>query len=1806
MNLSWRQLLLCGTVVAATGIIGYRLLTTAQVHAEKKVKEVKTAGKAHKKVKRRAKPEATGGETLPDGLGDMLGKCELSVPELLNLSPEEKQNVFYALLMRGEMVMSKGPAEVEKALDYFSKAVSIVPNPGEVVAAFENTLPRPIFNALLDRIQRDIQVKVGEYFAGLLPTDSKATFAETLIAEPGAEHPSKVWVPNATDDVSVGTTLWEEHADVVALNVEAKGEHCEHCLRSLHGTHVGCPACDQPLYCSQPCQIKSAEVYHAYFCKAPNAVYSAMNELRQVCKENQSSLALLVLRYVAFLLSEELRGNGAANNGPFAHYDHLRPVFRAPNDIDRTEAKILREIFSSTNKNIVECTRPGMAANSVVLSDDIYTSMKATIARCVMSSSTDDALSHMKEHGITVERTCPRLPGWVVKMGKELLKLDTAPKRIKHIQFGTLTPPEIDEVSEVEVVNRELYSILDRVPIKHGALDRRLGTSEKNSTCETCGGKLSDCAGHFGNVKLALPVFHIGFFKASLQILQDICKTCARILLTEEERSSYLKRIRMPKLDSLQRLAVVKAVHDRCRKTANCHSCGALNGLIKKVGIMKVVHEKYRSVRKQHGDAELFKRQFSHAIESNPELKMHVGKAQEDVNPLKALELFTRVTAEDCELLGLDPTYAHPRTFMWTCVPVPPSCIRPSVAMSVENGSNEDDLTVKMTEIVYTNMIIKDAIEKGAPVHMLMEDWDFLQLQCAMYINSELPGIANALQVTGKPIRGLCQRLKGKMGRFRGNLSGKRVDFSSRTVISPDPNLAIDQVAVPVYVAKTLTYPEVVTRFNLELLRQAVLNGPDQHPGANFIQSEGTAGLKRYLRFGDRKKIAREMRVGDIVERHLRDGDVVLFNRQPSLHKLSIMAHFAVVKPWRTFRFNECACTPYNADFDGDEMNLHLPQTEEARAEAIHLMGIKHNLVTPRNGQPLIAAMQDFITASHLISNRDVFYDRAEFAQCCMMMCDAALRVDLPPPTILKPVVRWTGKQVVGILMRPNHNTNVMVNLELKTRTMTKVPEGTALEMCPNDGYMLIRNSELLCGTLDKASVGGDSKGSIFYVLMRDYGVDYSIGCMSRLAKLCARWLGNRGFSIGINDVQPDIALQQQKEKLVKKGYADCDDNIAEFRMGRLQCQPGCSAEQTLEAVISGILSKIRDDVGQICLQELSRHNAPLIMQWCGSKGSKINVSQMVACVGQQIISGSRIPDGFEDRSLPHFPKHSKTPAAKGFVKNSFYSGLTPTEFFFHAVSGREGLVDTAVKTAETGYMQRRLMKALEDLSTSYDMSVRNSTGGMVQFCYGDDGLDPACMEGDGAPVNFVRNLMHSRAILTKTTQSLTVPEIKNQLAARLGADEFNLCTDGFKTSLSEFVEKTIVSKTEKLSAKYGHIHGGALLDNMTNLTMDHLNKFLDICLEKYMRARMEPGTAVGALGAQSIGEPGTQMTLKTFHFAGVASMNVTLGVPRIKEIINAAKVISTPIITASLANAESIPSARIVKGRIEKTLLGDIAEFIEEVYQHDGCYLGVKLDLKAIQALQLEIDVDTVQRAIVKAPKLKMHEQQVRVQHPDRIRVYLSSGKKDDTSTSPYFGLQQLKRQLPDVVVKGFTTVSRAVINDVQGNGSRYNLLVEGYGLAQVMTTEGVVGTQTTSNHVMEVQAVLGIEAARQTIANEIQYTMSKHGMTIDNRHVMLLADIMSFRGEVLGITRFGIAKMKDSVLMLASFEKTTDHLFDAARFSKRDDIDGVSECIIMGSPMPIGTGMFKLLQRVDRPRIMPVKPLLFDRTEYHPKWNP
>ena len=381
------------------------------------------------------------------------------------------------------------------------------------------------------------------------------------------------------------------------------------------------------------------------------------------------------------------------------------------------------------------------------------------------------------------------------------------------------------------------------------------------------------------------------------------------------------------------------------------------------------------------------------------------------------------------------------------------------------------------------------------------------------------------------------------------------------------------------------------------------------------------------------------MKIGDIVDRHIRDGDIVLFNRQPSLHKLSILSHRVKVRPFRTFRLNECVCEPYNADFDGDEMNLHVPQTEEARIEATQLMAVQNNLVSPRNGNPIIAAIQDFITASFLMSRKDNFYDRKTFVQICSYMVDANVQIDIPPPAVLKPQALWTGKQVFNVLMRPNRGSPVKLNFECRTKSFRKPKSGIANDMCDRDGYLIVRNSEVMCGIFDKETIGAKGKRTLFYVIMRDYGAQEAADAMCRLSKLSARWLSNFGFSVGINDVQPGGYLKERKDELIKKAYRDVKHMIKDFEVGKLEAQAGCDADQTLENKISGTLNKVREEAGQICVDELARTNAPLIMATSGSKGSFINVSQMAACVGQQILSNKRIPDGFQDRSLPHFKK---------------------------------------------------------------------------------------------------------------------------------------------------------------------------------------------------------------------------------------------------------------------------------------------------------------------------------------------------------------------------------------------------------------------------------------------------------------------------------------------------------------------------------------------------------------------------------------
>ncbi|KAF2683170.1 beta and beta-prime subunits of DNA dependent RNA-polymerase [Lentithecium fluviatile CBS 122367] len=1446
--------------------------------------------------------------------------------------------------------------------------------------------------------------------------------------------------------------------------------------------------------------------------------------------------------------------------------------------------------------------------------------------------------------------------------------VDTIPARIKHIQFGIYSNQDIVNQAVLEVSDRNVYDPVlnpdnSRRVTEHGPLDRHMGVSAKGAKCATCGEDINRCNGHFGHIKLALPAFHVGYLKHIIEVLNCICKDCSRVLLEEGERRRFLRSMRRPGMDNLQRTAISKRVLESCRKKKTCCYCGALNGTVRKVPghPLKVIHNRYdrfnRSTARNKvapaGKVE-FDQSFETVRATVPEVEKHMKKAVDDMHPLRTLNLFKKISPEDCELLAMIPEDARPEMLIWQYVPVPPVAIRPSVMQDA--GATEDDITNKIGDICQISSIIRAGLARGFPLQVLMEQWDFLQLQIAMYINSDVPGLKQ--QGLQKTMRGFCQRLKGKGGRFRQNLSGKRVDFSGRTVIGPDPNLSIEEVAVPERVAKNLTYPEKVNKYNIGKLKKLVSNGPFKYPGANaIIKKNGgyMTSLLALIKKGVGTKLmdtAGRLQIGDIVERHLEDGDIVLFNRQPSLHKLSILSHRAKVRPWRTFRLNECVCNPYNADFDGDEMNLHVPQTEEARTEATELMGVKYNLATPKNGTPIIAAIQDFITAAFLLSSKNNFFDRSAFCQICNFMFNGdgaydpdtgeTFPVEIPPPTVLKPQALWTGKQVFNVLMRPNKKSRVLVNLEAAAKQFKR-------RECPpdldeNDSYLVIRNSEVMCGVMDKATVGDGKKDSVFYVIMRDFGPDHAVQAMNRLAKLSARWLTDNGFSLGINDVTPGSKLNERKEVLIQKAYAECDEIIKNFKDGRLERAPGMNEEQTMEVKIGGILSSVRQAAGDICFDELSRWNAPLIMAKCGSKGSNINVSQMVASVGQQMIGGARVADGFQHRTLPHFPKAARQPASKGFVSNSFFSGLRPTEFIFHAMSGREGLVDTAVKTAETGYMSRRLMKSLEDLSAGYDGTVRNSSGTVVQIQYGDDNLDPVDMEGKAKPVHFDRTFSHAvTSTWSNAHFSLTPAEVVNYTEERLNGerekykrykldgvtlldrkDKSDMSIDHLE-SIRDFldtVQDYVKLKAEKLKATLTHLsvsepldtgmprseHDAdsfGLLDGIAKISAVALETFIELCLSKYERSRVQPGHAVGAIGAQSIGEPGTQMTLKTFHFAGVAGMSITQGVPRIKEIINASNVISTPIISCELANDRDEKAARHVKARVEKTYLKDIVSYLEDVWHPNGAYIEMRINTEQLNKLCIEnLTPQEIIAAINRHKPLKwgkagakvtIQGSRIRVEVADPSASRKSSSAKPNKNTKDYFErIHQVKNLLPDVIIKGFPDCKRAVISkSTSPNKKGYyevKLAVEGYGLKDCMTTPGVVFEKTTSNHVMEVRSVLGIEAARATIVREIGSVMDN--MDIDPRHMQLLADVMTFKGEVYGITRFGLQKTRDSVLQLASFEKTPDHLFEAAARGKIDTIDGVSECIIMGQSVKLGTGAMQVY-----------KPNNFEEGEIGPK---
>jgi len=859
-------------------------------------------------------------------------------------------------------------------------------------------------------------------------------------------------------------------------------------------------------------------------------------------------------------------------------------------------------------------------------------------------------------------------------------------KKIGSIAFSLLSPNEIRKMSATKVITADTYDD-DGFPIAMGLMDPRLGVIEPGLRCKTCGLRVGKdkCPGHFGHIDLAMPVIHVGLVKSIRDCLRSTCRECGRILLTDKHKNEFLEELKQIIKESV--------------KTEKCPRCS------REIG--KIELDKPTSIREN-------------------------GKK---LTPSEIREWLEKIPDEDLPLLDIDRKSARPEWMVLTVLPVPPVTVRPSVTL--ESGErSEDDLTHKLVDVIRINQRLQENRDAGAPQLIVEDLWELLQYHITTYLDNQTSGIPPARHRSGRPLKTLAQRLKGKEGRFRSNLSGKRVNFSARTVISPDPNLSINEIGVPISIARELTIPVRVTSHNIEWCKKLIKqrsslsdNPEDYQPSVNYIIRE-TEGTKQRIKVTDKnaEEVSEKLELGTVMERQLTNGDISLFNRQPSLHRMSMMAHRVKVVPHKTFRFNLSVCPPYNADFDGDEMNLHLLQGEEAQAEAEILMKVQENTLSPRFGGAIIGGIHDHITGCFLLThkNRKIPIDDASHILTTINYEGKSLKV------IDENGKKYvTGRDIFSTLLPDD------LNIEFRAKTCLNCEVCTAPK-CPYDAHVIIKNGVLKQGTIDENSIGA-FKGKILDRILRDHGMDVGREFIDNVTKMAIACITLFGFTTSIDDEDIPEEAKRQIEEGLQKAMKKISGLVKAYENQELESLPGRSLEETLEMEIMRVTGRARDMAGEIAGKHLGLNNSAVIMAKSGARGSMLNLSQMSGCVGQQAVRGERIHRGYQYRTLPHFKKGDLGARAKGFVASCYKTGLSPTEYFFHSMGGREGLVDTAVRTSRSGYMQRRLINALEDVKVENDGTVRHCGGQIIQFMYGEDGVDPArSTNGDAVDVNRI------------------------------------------------------------------------------------------------------------------------------------------------------------------------------------------------------------------------------------------------------------------------------------------------------------------------------------------------------------------------------------------------------------------------------------------------------------------------------------
>lgn len=808
-------------------------------------------------------------------------------------------------------------------------------------------------------------------------------------------------------------------------------------------------------------------------------------------------------------------------------------------------------------------------------------------------------------------------------------------KKIDNINFTLVSPEQTNKLSQAKVVTPELYDI-DGYPVDGGLMDLRMGAVDPGVRCRTCGGSLKDCVGHPGSIDLARPVIHIKYIPIIELCLRAFCQECNNLMVSKKDMEKY-------------------SATKRAKKAKNVKKC-------------------------------------PHCATDQEKIKLekptNFYKGKNRIYPTQIREILSQIPDEELKKISINPETSRPEWAVLTSLLVPPVTVRPSIILETGERS-EDDLTHKLSDIIRANQRLWENLNAGAPEVIVEDLWDLLQFHITTFFDNEVSKVPPARHRSGQPLKTITSRIKGKEGRIRKNIAGKRVNFSARTVISPDSYMNINDIGVPYEIAKVVTTSETVNDTNMERVKGLIRRG-GEYPGANYVVRPD--GKRKKITEELKEEIIEELAPGYVVERHLVDGDVLLFNRQPSLHRGSLMAHYVKVLPGKTFRLHPAATTPYGGDYDGDEMNIHVPQNEEAKAEARALLDVKKHLMSPKNNTNLVGCIQDSVTGNYLTGTDE--FSREEASQ---LLYKSGVELSSNKKKL-------SGKEVFSEIL----------------------PKDTEFS---NDSVE-IKKGQVKEGDIDKTTFA-DEDGELIKNLDKTFGRDKTFETIRKAFDLGKNYLSEHGGTASAKDFDLGEDVIKETKKITKNAQKKTKEIIDSYENGTIEILPGKTPEESREIKILQSLNEVRTKAGKVVEENFPEENPVSKMIKAGSGGNMLNITQIACSVGQQALWGNRINIGYKDRTLSFFKPSDLSPEARGFVKSSFMGGLRPDEYFFHSMTGRDSLMDTALRTPKSGYLYRRLSNALQDFRSEYDGTVRDSNNQIMQFKYGGDNKDVSGLHRD-------------------------------------------------------------------------------------------------------------------------------------------------------------------------------------------------------------------------------------------------------------------------------------------------------------------------------------------------------------------------------------------------------------------------------------------------------------------------------------------